>query len=225
MEPLFAWLYGFCALSVNGSIWAAEPPWVTWNKGCFPGIRPYTTAGGGEEAYVRHASTSGAGLEVALGERGQQMGRKEGCEVEKSEDSLEPAKTNENPWRQVGTHEDKSELASFSCCLPLWLCGWPPEEAGAICHRAACSPIPGLKYAGGGGLVGPGGAAGPAATPTNNESQWTSNNMHERHQHVVLLHQDLQSIMAASKHCRCHLWPMLAWNHSGREILGNAILV
>lgn len=53
--------------------------------------------GGDEENYVRLASTPGAGLGVSVGQQGQQLGRKDECEVEKSEDHLGHPVTNQNP--------------------------------------------------------------------------------------------------------------------------------
>lgn len=53
--------------------------------------------GGGEESYVRLASTSGARLEVSPGQQGQQLERKDGCEVENSEKNLGCTETNQNP--------------------------------------------------------------------------------------------------------------------------------
>lgn len=75
------------------------------------------------------------------------------------------------------------------------------RKVGVLCHRAARASIPGLRDAGGGDPVGPGGAA----TPANNKSQQICDNTHEMHQPVVLVYQDLQIIMAASKYCRFHL--------------------
>lgn len=163
---------------------------------------------------------SGAGPEVALSQQGQQLGRKDGCEVENSSDSLEPTKTRETPWGHIGTHEDKLELASFSCCLSWWWCGWAPGEAGALCHRAGHAPIPGLRGARGGDVAGPWGATGQLLpSPTNKESQQISNNTRSTSmscQHWPSEHNGCFQILQIS------LWPMLTWNHSGKGILGNS---
>lgn len=65
-----------------------------WSKRFTRVIRPQAVLGGAQEIYVRLTSTFGAGLEVSLGQQGQQLERKDGCEMENSKDNLGCTETN-----------------------------------------------------------------------------------------------------------------------------------
>ena len=75
------------------------------------------------------------------------------------------------------------------------------QKSGCSLSQSCTCFHPGTRDAGGGDPVGPGGAA----TPAHSKSQQICDNMHEMHRPMVLVHQDLQIIMAASKYCRFHL--------------------
>lgn len=50
---------------------------------------------------------SGGEIEVAIGQQGQQLRRKDGYESRANENKLKPLRANWIPWEQMETHRDK----------------------------------------------------------------------------------------------------------------------
>lgn len=160
----------FHALSV---IVLSRQSWVMGNKGHITDIRLYTLEASGGEVYVRKTcsycwcwtwSWSRSARPAA--------GKKSWCEAEQSEDIWNLQRQSRiqegklEPWGQVGN--------CIFLLLPLTLMMWvTSRKGGVLCHRAARASIPGLRDAGGGDPVGPGGAA----TPTNSKSQQICDNI------------------------------------------------
>lgn len=99
----------------------------------------------GEIHATLFASVSVVRPEVFIGQQGQQLGRKAGCEVEES-------KGNWNLWEQMRTYEfwnswGQSETCDFLSPSPSSLMQWLTGEAEALCQRAECTPGPGLRVA------------------------------------------------------------------------------
>lgn len=83
---------------------------------------------------------SGGEIEVAIGQQGQKLGRKDGCESRESENKLKLLRANWIPQEQTETHRDKLKSTFDFYQLQLDSCIRPPDETGTFHPAVVYSP-------------------------------------------------------------------------------------